>query len=318
MPSTTNFLTALPLVSSPRLDPYKQIFAPLNDAELYGCYLWAQHAAGALYPIIQALEVTLRNTIDKAARLRFGDKWWDLINSRKPIANTKFYNNIQKAISSLNREWEKKEKIRLGLPSDGPLPVGHIRPTWSHDKIVAATDFSTWQFALSTDLTHDPSDPANPASKFLWPSSLGKAFKKFHLIDSNPEKARLKIIDLVDELRNYRNRIFHHEPIWIKDPSVVNATNAVNTVRTKIHKFEFLLGLINASKISVLRDFGVFTNARRSCSVEELQIYTGNASCFLSKRQKKTIRKTLSSVSLDNRTITISHAGKIFGLYRIR
>jgi len=303
-----NVSPVLPLISNVRLDPYRLIFAPTNDNELYGVYLWAQHAAASMYPLLQSFEVTLRNAIDIAARSRFGDKWWDSITYSRPRHKTRFYENIEKAIRSLNMDWEMKEKQRLGVSM---LPHGSIPPTWSHDQIVAATELSTWQFALNKDLSGN-------TNSHLWPISMSKAFRNFNFLSSSPLDARNKLIDMIDEIRKYRNRVFHHEPIWVKSHIVMNPTLAVHSIRTKINLIEQVFGVISGAKRNLLNDMGVFLNTRRSCSMEELSLYLGKTSNSMSKRQKKVIRKQLSKISISNRTATITYNNQLFGIYKIR
>ena len=54
------------LISNERINSYRSVFRPANDVELMGVYLWNTHVCGALYPLIGAVEVTLRNAIDQA------------------------------------------------------------------------------------------------------------------------------------------------------------------------------------------------------------------------------------------------------------
>lgn len=77
MPQNTPMNTVLPLISTPRLGSYIATFKPVGDHELYGTYVWSQLAGGSVYPLLQNLEITLRNAIDAEARRRFGEKWWD-------------------------------------------------------------------------------------------------------------------------------------------------------------------------------------------------------------------------------------------------
>ncbi|WP_246877899.1 hypothetical protein [Pantoea ananatis] len=58
MPLSTPLNAVLPLISGPRLGSYIVTFKPVDDHELYGIYVWSQLAAGALYPLLQNLEIT--------------------------------------------------------------------------------------------------------------------------------------------------------------------------------------------------------------------------------------------------------------------
>ena len=56
-----------PYISAPRLNTYRAFFTPANDVELLGCYLWSKEVASAFFPLLQVLEITLRNAIHKEA-----------------------------------------------------------------------------------------------------------------------------------------------------------------------------------------------------------------------------------------------------------
>ncbi|ROU09185.1 hypothetical protein EB837_25450 [Kluyvera ascorbata] len=105
MPQNTPVNTVLPLISSPRLGSYIVTFKPADDHELYGTYIWSQLASGSVYPLLQNLEITLRNAIDTEARKRFGDKWWDnpRFHCGKDITQTAFYGKILRAIDNRKR-----------------------------------------------------------------------------------------------------------------------------------------------------------------------------------------------------------------------
>ncbi|EHM3034555.1 hypothetical protein KGA63_005420 [Escherichia coli] len=47
------------------------------------------------------------------------------------------------------------------------------------------------------------------------------------------------------EMREYRNRLSHNEPIWVKAPNVTDAATAIDTIRNKI---EALISIIAPEK----------------------------------------------------------------------
>ena len=71
MPQATNYKPIISLISSMRLDGYRTTFRPNNECELYGIYIWSQHAAASIYPLLQNLEISLRNAVDREA----GEIW---------------------------------------------------------------------------------------------------------------------------------------------------------------------------------------------------------------------------------------------------
>lgn len=166
---------------------------------------------GALYPITQHVEISLRNAIDRDVRRRLHDYWWRL-PSFATSATADLVDNFNRAERPLTRTWKNAERKRLGLPAGDTLPVTSIAPIWSHDKIVAVTDFSTWEYVLRDDFS-----AANHSQNQLypWPLSMTKCFKQYSLLDTSSFIARKKLGDLVREIREYRNRLFHHDKIWL-------------------------------------------------------------------------------------------------------
>ena len=313
MPKNYNVPVALSLVSSPRMSSYQTIFSPSDSAELYGVYVWAQHAAGAMYPLTQNAEISLRNAIDIEATKRFGQYWWNLPGFNDKGSNL-FQGNITSAQSKLFRAWEEKERKRLKLRRHQPIPT--TAPIWTHEQIIAATDFSTWQFILH-DAFHSKVQATH--QDYLWPLSMPHAFKQFSKVGSSVNNARTNLVNLVKEIRDYRNRLFHHEPIWIKDPSVTNARTAIDTVRKKINKIELLIETIDGSKLIALQKVGVFSFARRICSEQELTIYRyTNKEPSLTAKKKRILRDMVGNVQKNNQTVTWTYDNCLFGMYKIR
>lgn len=71
-----NYLALETLISPNRLNSYRTL-APSNDIkELVGAYYWNKALSGALFPVIQCIEITLRNAIHDAATNAFGTPAW--------------------------------------------------------------------------------------------------------------------------------------------------------------------------------------------------------------------------------------------------
>ncbi|HHZ5935506.1 TPA: CAAX protease, partial [Escherichia coli] len=115
MPQRINdYKPVLSLLSTARLASVPAIFNVHTDLEKYGFSLWIQNAAASLYPLVQQLELVLRNSVDKAARTRFGERWWDTISYDTTKDNhDKFINCIRDAERSLLKKWKAKEVARL-------------------------------------------------------------------------------------------------------------------------------------------------------------------------------------------------------------
>jgi hypothetical protein len=312
MPQSFNYSAVLALASPPRMASFQLTFAPASHSELYGVYIWAQHVVGALYPITQHVEIALRNAIDKEARSRFSDYWWDLPQFSKP-GTQDFLNNIDKAKKNLTRAYKAAERKRLGLPSNAPIQAP---PAWSHDKIVAATDFSTWEYVLREDFSAQTA-ANNPM--YLWPISMSKSFRKFGQLDPGPKQARKKILDIVHEIREYRNRLYHHDKIWLTTSPSMNANLAIASIRHKINQMEALLNVIDVRLVSILTKSGVLSNARRVCSLNELDIYRfAHTEKSMTRRKKRVLRSITGRAKKEDITEAWAYGGSLFGIYKIR
>lgn len=172
MPQRINdYKPVLSLLSTARLASVPAIFNVHTDLEKYGFSLWIQNAAASLYPLIQQLELVLRNSVDKTACDRFGEYWWDTISYDTTKDNhEKFLKCIRDAERSLIQNWKAKEATRLGLRS--PTQVTTTPPIFSHDDIIAATTFSTWKNVFLEALHTDDN---SKKEHYLWPNSLPKA-----------------------------------------------------------------------------------------------------------------------------------------------
>lgn len=312
MPQATNYKPIISLISSIRLEGYRTTFRPIDECELYGIYIWSQHAAASIYPLLQNLEISLRNAVDREARSRFGEMWWEKIHSTKYRDECHFYKNIAKAKDCLTREWRKKEmRRRRTVPAEV-----QSAPDWAHDRIIASTDFSTWHYVLNNEF----SAPASRENQhYLWPKSLSKVFKNYATINTNPQKVRKELIDLIFELREYRNRISHHEPVWVKAPNVNDARTAIDTIRVKINKIERVLEALDINLLNAMRKVGLFENARRVCSVEELNIYRYTKPyCALSPEQILVMAQPCRDAKERNETIIWEHNSAVYGLRTLR
>lgn len=86
-PFYTDILRAL---SHERLDGYRQHAPADKDISLLARYLWNVQLCEALYPAIQCLEVTLRNSIHGAATTTFGQAdWYDTPGLLRPYQSQK-------------------------------------------------------------------------------------------------------------------------------------------------------------------------------------------------------------------------------------
>lgn len=170
-------------------------YADLTDVdELDGMarYLWNGALAAALVPALHALEVTLRNNFFTASRqvvneegLKFSEvRCW--LDAKPSLLYEKEAVNVEQA----------KELIRRG---GRPLTAG---------RLISRLSFGFW-----VALCRSPYEQGRPSGPGLWPALTLRAFPFL----PKEHRSRTRIFARLDELRELRNRVFHHDPIWDRD-----------------------------------------------------------------------------------------------------
>jgi len=246
------------LLSHARLTSYQQAFGGSSDQELLGAYDWNMSLVGALMPLLQITEVTLRNAIHNAANTEFGDRWFEKPKFNHQKGSTKkpeAVKNFKKNISASNKEAAKvlkRQKI-TGKPSS--------------NQVIAQTSFSTWEFILDDAFFKGGDD------RYIWPKCLGVAFENW---PSRKASASLRYFkENVKSIRLLRNRISHHEPVW-KHHTVKSEMDAVEYMLGRVDAIERLLGHISASKLKHVKESGWIDLARSRCSLENLRYFQRN------------------------------------------
>jgi len=142
---------------------------------LFSHYTWNIALSESLYPTLQMLEITLRNSIHTAVS-QYTDKP-DWYNSSDIIT----FRNDTEALAKAKRTLQRQRK---------PFDSG---------RIVAELNFGFWTSLL--DRRYE---------QILWPRLLKATFP--HM----PRRIRTRqaLSKRLNKIRNLRNRVFHHEPIW--------------------------------------------------------------------------------------------------------
>lgn len=261
MPKTLSYRPELidGFISNDRINSYQTVFHPRNDVELMGAYLWNAHVSGLLVPLIGAAEVALRNAIDHPLKSSLGPFWWSwpglrfksyvpgMLPANFPFAVKAVRESFSKATDSYQKERKKRYRI-----------TGAIAPT--HNGVIAKTDFSTWQFLLDNEFM---------GNRLIWPQHLGQVFRGAWPTATASTTLRYAQ-DLAMTVREFRNRLFHHEPAW-KAYAVHNEADAIAHVREKIDKMISLLALIHPENVRLLEKNGFLSAAKRACSSAEIR-----------------------------------------------
>jgi hypothetical protein len=126
--------------------------------------------------------------------------------------------------------------------------------------VIAQTEFSTWGFLLDDEFM---------GRGLIWPKNLSAVFRG-PWPTSQASVMLTHVRHLVSTLRDFRNRLFHHEPAW-KRYDVQTEADALQHLQEKIGKAESLLALIYPESLRLLQVNGFLQDAHRACTVGEIR-----------------------------------------------
>ncbi len=222
-------------LSPARLGPYRRRSS--TEEEAVCLYLWNLALSRELYPILNSVEVALRNTIHAAATAHFGTPEW----FRDPTI-----------LRHDPRQQSMVDEAQYSLWRDQNLPVGAIRrghaplpaPSPVDDHLAALT-FGFW-----TGIMNAPYElrlwNAGPGGTNLSHAAFPHAGRRY--------RRRSVIFPPVDRLRKLRNRVSHNEPILWWHPSLQQEHQSACTV----------LGWISPALATLVRCVDGFEAAYRS------------------------------------------------------
>ncbi len=219
----------IPYISPDRLKSY-EIDLKLTDLDhQIKAYHWSKELCSSIFPIIQCLEITLRNAINDSIvkttieRGRFdADEWWfkNLAEYESLRTRPKKIKNIKKQLSKgkiTQEEYEKekecinKQKCWEGREIEKSIDYikNNRKPDPSHGDVIAKLNFGFWINLLTKKYYSGD-------NQLLWPNLLPHVFPNLpDEIKQTSGREQLKELHKkFDHVRELRNRLFHHEPIW--------------------------------------------------------------------------------------------------------
>ena len=162
-------------ISHERLEAYRQRGTDGSDLNLFAHYVWNIALCESLYPALQGLEVSLRNTIHDAATAAYRTEFW--FDDSRAIPHLREQNAVRKAKETLAHDHKPHEAGR----------------------VVAELSFGFWTSLF--DVRYE---------QILWPHLLKAVFPSMprHI------RTRKTLSKRLHRIRHLRNRVFHHESIW--------------------------------------------------------------------------------------------------------
>lgn len=264
-------------ITNKRIDSYKHTFPNHSDEDLVASYLWNLNACSKIYSLLAIVEVSFRNAIDRELTELLGKIWWT-----KKKLHYKSYSNeeeapkpVYKLRTNFNNAFksariEKKRRYK-----------SNKKPT--HEEVIAKTEFSTWELILDEEFN---------GNNLIWPSRIGKVFIGDWGNSKTPGDILSEVRDTIKDIRQFRNRVFHHEPAW-KVSYVKNEIDAIRYLNKKIDKMVFLIGLVSPEKLRLIENDGMLKSVRTACSIGELNRFqkksvgncTHNDNCLICIRK---------------------------------
>lgn len=162
------------LLSADRLSGYITKYATQKCNDPINLYVWNMNLSESLYPLLQTIEIGLRNSINETITDKFGDPFWligtDILEPRE-----------------VRKVHDCRELLLL---RSGKATIG---------KIIAELSFGFWTSLL--DVRYE---------KKLWHKIIKQTFPYL----PRNVCTRMHISKRFSKIRILRNRIFHFEPVW--------------------------------------------------------------------------------------------------------
>jgi len=290
-----NFSKVQELISNPRLVTYSKSLG-IDDNDLLAAYSWHLSVVANFYPLVQLIEVALRNAINNQAILAYTPTaptahWFNLMPSN-PETDTEMVRKFRDNIKSATKK-AKKILVDKGLAVDPNI-----------DQIIAQTDFSTWEYILDKGFYNGGN------TDFLWPSNLYKVFSKPpRYAGSNPAFHQRDLIRRrIEEIRNFRNRLSHNEPIW-RASEVNNANDVFTYLHEKYNNIVELAYWISPELKQFIIKMGFDARIKMCLTNHELQR-------FLAKIERSNIQKfedfanLVQEMHINNRVVPFQYEQK--------
>lgn len=161
-------------VSHERLEGYSRRGSIDCPQSLYAHYAWNVSLSESLYPLLQGIEIALRNSLHNAASQRFGREDWFEDNRLIHPVDRGFVNSARETIAKSHKPTEPA-------------------------RIVAELSFGFWTSLF--DVRYE---------QRFWPWLL----KPICPYMPRTLRTRAELSRRLNGIRRLRNRVFHHEPIW--------------------------------------------------------------------------------------------------------
>lgn len=190
-------------LSTARLSNYRRFFGAASDEEAVGLYAWNEDLGAALFKAFSLLEVVLRNQFHSGLSATYGANGY--AGSRDWYLHLQLSKHSSKNVQEL-LSYRKRVRGQWVFMPRSPVPTP--------DDVVSNLTFGFWQHLL--DVTHDTAG-ARVSWGHLLPSILPGHRQQQHTF-WRQQANQDSLFARIDLLKDLRNRIAHHEPLWKLGP----------------------------------------------------------------------------------------------------
>ncbi len=186
-------------LSEERLHAYA-IAGDADELDAVARYIWNLALCCAMQPALHVLEVTLRNHLFQAS-LKIVDE------SKLTFQNVNCWLDARPTLL----EVAEAESVE-----DAKMLLGRAKKPLTPGRLISKLAFGFW-----VSLCKRPYEQGRGGGPALWPA-LAKT--GFHFLAAK-DRTRAHVFHRLEGIRDLRNRVSHHEPIWDRD--LVKAHNEV-------------------------------------------------------------------------------------------
>ncbi len=231
------FQSFLETLSAPRTGVYRRVFRTQSPEEATGAVLWGQAASMALHACMLMFEVALRNRIhlslsrqatESTGTVSDSFAWYDHCLGMHKLEGATF------------------EKVEALLCDDQRTRL-KVQP--SPDRVIARLPFGVWPNILDQQLP----TPVIEARTFLDVFGHHPKARKHWKHNANRKAA----VEVVKDVRAWRNRIAHCKPVWsegwYRNSATQHWSEVLNRVTARRQSMLEVLGWICPKTLEVCR-----------------------------------------------------------------
>lgn len=251
-------------ISEPRLAKYRTVFRLNSDEHAYAIYLWNKMIAGSLIPVMQSIEVSLRNAINDAIHtdMNYGWLWFRRVYRTCDLPSNfdKLHHQIVNKFTHYDLDYLKDTKDInykniLDKTYDKKIKKGSASARKAYNQhVVGNLMLGSWVVLLNSEYVD------NNHNTKLWPNLTSKVFPNAVGVEKD------SLFGIYNDIRLFRNRVSHNEPLWRPSSTSDVIKDSINQMNERYDLLLHALGLISLKKREQL-DKGLATqNFRNICS----------------------------------------------------